>query len=65
MEYIFLNGLYEYQSSCRGFIDSCVTETFNNEIKNKIKQYNFINIMCDSAADLAAIEKEGMYVLFF
>ena len=60
----FRGGSYKNESTCRDFVNSCANLIFNEEVKGKLLQSNFISILCDGSTDWLVIEKECIYVQF-
>ena len=60
----FKSCSYGNESACREFINFCSKSIFNQRVKEKLQNTNFISISCDGSTDSAAVEKECIYVLF-
>ena len=55
---------YNNNKQCEQFVKYISETLFNLETKEKLKQCNFVTVLCDGSTDSAVIEKECIYVLF-
>ena len=60
----FKTKSYENESACRDFINFCSTSIFEETVRKKLVNSNFISILCDGSTDSSVVEKECIYVLF-
>ena len=60
----FKTKWYENESSCRDFINLYSTSIFEETVRKKLVNPNFISILCDGSTDSSVVEKECIYVLF-
>ena len=55
---------YNNNKACTEFISFISKSIFEDSIKSKIIQSNFIAALCDVSTDSAVVEKESIYALF-
>ena len=65
-----LNGIkfsvtaYKNCTQCTEFVNFISKTLFEEGVKSKLKNTNFITVFCDGSTDSAVIEKECIYILF-
>ena len=65
-----LNGIkfnvkaYKNGTQCTDFVNFISKTLFEEDVKSKLKNANFITVFCDGSTDSAVIEKECIYILF-
>ena len=70
VEWAELNGIkfnvtaYKNCTQCTKFVNFISKTLFEEDVKSKLKNTNFITVFCDGSADSAVIEKECIYILF-
>ena len=64
-----LNGIkfnvtaYKSRTQCINFVNFISKTLFEEDVKSKLKNANFIAVFCDGTTDSAVIEKECIYIL--
>ena len=65
-----LNGIkfnvtaYKNRIQCTEFVNFISKTLFEEDVKSKLKNVNFIAVFCNGSTDSAVIEKECIYILF-
>ena len=69
VEWAELNGIkfsvtaYKNRSQCTKFVNFISKTLFEEDVKSKLKNANFITVFCDGSTDSAVIETECIYIL--
>ena len=70
VEWAELNGIkfnvtaYKNRTQCTEFVNFISKTLFEEDVKSKLKNANFIAVFCYGSTDSAVIEKECIYILF-
>ena len=70
VEWAELNGIkfnvtaYKNCTQCTKFVNFISKTLFEEDVKSKLKNANFIAVFCNGSTDSAVIEKECIYILF-
>ena len=70
VEWAELNGIkfnvtaYKNRTQCTKFVNFISKTLFEEDVKSKLKNANFIAVFCNGSTDSAVIEKECIYILF-
>ncbi|XP_066928483.1 zinc finger protein 862-like [Clytia hemisphaerica] len=70
VEWAELNGIkfnvtaYKNRTQCTEFVNVISETIFEEDVKKKLKNSNFISVFCDGSTDSAVIEKECVYLMF-
>ena len=70
VEWAELNGIkfnvtaYKNRIQCTEFVNFISKTLFEEDVKSKLKNANFIAVFCNGSTDSAVIEKECIYILF-
>ena len=70
VEWAELNGIkfnvtaYKNRTQCTEFVNYISETIFEEDVKRKLKNSNFISVFCDGSTDSAVIEKECVYLMY-
>ena len=64
MQGLKLTVLYKNRTQCTEFVKYINNVLFDEHVRKKLLNVNFIAVFCDGSTDMAVIEKECIYIMF-